>query len=48
MIEAPIVKKRKLKRGAKPTALVVEPAAPLIETVAPAVKKTNVASFLAA
>jgi hypothetical protein len=45
--EAPPVKKRKLKRGAEPTALVVEPATPLIETATPVVKTTNVPGFLA-
>jgi hypothetical protein len=48
VIEAPLVKKRKLKRGTEPTALVVEPATPLIETTAPTAKMTNVAGFLVA
>jgi hypothetical protein len=30
VIEAPLVKKRKLKRGTEPTALVVEPATPFV------------------
>jgi hypothetical protein len=48
VIEASLVKKRKLKRGAEPIALMVEPAAPLIDVTTLAVKKINVAGFLAA
>jgi hypothetical protein len=47
VIEAPLMKKRKLKRAAEPTAPMVEPAAPVIELATPAVKATNVAGFLA-
>jgi hypothetical protein len=55
VIEAPLVKKRKLKKVVEPTslvvnpiALVVEPAAPVVELAAQGVKAVNVAGFLAA
>jgi hypothetical protein len=48
VIEAPLVKKRKLKKWAEPTVPVVVAAIPLIEIVAPTVKKINVAGFLVA
>jgi hypothetical protein len=55
VIEAPLVKKRKLKkvakpdiRATKPAALVIEPAAKVIETAAPAAKAVNIAFFLVA
>jgi hypothetical protein len=48
VVEAHLIKRKKLKRGSKPTAPEVEPAAPAVETVAPAVKVPNVAGFLAA
>jgi hypothetical protein len=48
VIEAPVIKIRKLKRGAEPTAPAIEPAAPVVEVVAPAVGTTNMAGFLAA
>jgi hypothetical protein len=48
VIEAPLVKKRKLKKVVEPLAPVAESAASVIETAAPAVKIVNVADFLAA
>jgi hypothetical protein len=55
VIEAPLVKKRKLRKMVDPTVpvtepatLVIEPSAKVIETAAPAVKVTNVAGFLVA
>jgi hypothetical protein len=47
-VEAPLIKRKKLKRGSEPTALEVEPAAPAVEAIAPAIKVPNVAGFLAA
>jgi hypothetical protein len=53
VIEAPLVKKRKLKKVVEPTSLVVnpiarvvEPAAPVVELAAPGFKAVNVAGFL--
>jgi hypothetical protein len=48
VIEAPLVKKRKLKKATEPSAPSVESAAPVIETAAPIVKTVNVADFLVA
>jgi hypothetical protein len=48
VIEAPLVKKRKLKRVAEPNIPAVEPATPMVETAILAIKVTNVADFLAA
>jgi hypothetical protein len=48
VIEAPLVKKRKLKRVDKPTVQVVEPTALVVEVAVPNVKATNVTGFLAA
>jgi hypothetical protein len=48
VVEAPSIKRKKLKRALEPTAPEVEPTAPVVETVAPAIKVANVASFLAA
>jgi hypothetical protein len=48
VIEAPLVKKRRLKKGAEPTIPATKPAAPVVEPFVPAVKTTGVAGFLAA
>jgi hypothetical protein len=48
VIEAPLVKKRTLKKETEPIVSVVEPAAPVVETAVPTVQMANVASFLAA
>jgi hypothetical protein len=48
VVEAPLIKRKKLKRGSEPTAPEVEPAAPAVETVASAIKVTNMAGFLTA
>jgi hypothetical protein len=47
-VEAPLIKRKKLKKGAEPTALEVEPVAPTVEAIAPAIKVPNVAGFLVA
>jgi hypothetical protein len=48
VIEAPLAKKRKLRKGAEPTVPATKPAALVIEPSAPTVKATGVADFLAA
>jgi hypothetical protein len=48
VVEAPLVKKRKLRREAESIAPEVEPAMPVVETAAPVVKMANVVTFLAA
>jgi hypothetical protein len=48
VIEAPLIKRRKLKRASEPTPLKVEPAVPVAENVAPAANVAKVAGFLAA
>jgi hypothetical protein len=48
VVEAPLLKRKKLKRASEPTALKVEPAALAAETAAPAVNVTKVVGFLAA
>jgi hypothetical protein len=48
VVEAPVVKRRKLTKETEPTVPVVEPAAPLIGTAVPPIQTANVAGFLAA
>jgi hypothetical protein len=48
VVEAPLIKRKKLKRASEPITLEVVPAAPTGEIVALAVKVVNVAGFLAA
>jgi hypothetical protein len=48
VIEAPLIRRRKLKRASEPTPLKVEPVVPVTENVAPAANVAKVAGFLAA
>jgi hypothetical protein len=48
VIEAPLIKRRKLKRASEPTPLKVEPTVPVAENVAPTANVVKVAGFLAA
>jgi hypothetical protein len=48
VIEAPLIKRKKLKRASEPTPLKVEPAVLVTENVAPAANVVKVASFLVA
>jgi hypothetical protein len=48
VIKAPLVRKRKLKKGIEPVASDIEHAAKVIETAASTVKVANVAGFLVA
>jgi hypothetical protein len=47
VVEAPLLKRKKLKRASEPIALKVEPAVPAAETAAPAVNVMKVVGFLA-
>jgi hypothetical protein len=48
VVEAPLIRKRKLKRASEPTPSKVEPAMPVVENVAPVANVSKVAGFLAA